>query len=188
MTGLYNKYKIEKTDGSPLDKDAEYFVLRLDKGGDREHVISSRRAIQLYAKSIMKFLPDLAKDLDRLYGAYRTIMTIRSINDNDMKVMMTQYDPEKEVTVPMDIIPDRIRFILKPDMMLIAMVNIQVEKDEDLFFYDFELIDEDTLERARTILDVQEGRLKFCEICLGMTKHFNGVCQEHDPNGEYEII
>ena len=139
MKGLYNKYKIEKSNGEPLDKDSEYFVLRLDKGGDREHVIASRRAIQIYSKSIMRFLPDLAKDIDKLYGAYRAIMTVKSISDTEAKVMMSQYKPEKEVSIPLDIIPDRIRFILKPDMMLIAMVNIQVESDDDLFFYDWRI-------------------------------------------------
>ena len=29
--GLYGKYKIEKVDGTPIDPEADYFVLRLDK-------------------------------------------------------------------------------------------------------------------------------------------------------------
>ena len=30
MKGLYNKYTITKTDGTPIDSNADYFVLRLD--------------------------------------------------------------------------------------------------------------------------------------------------------------
>lgn len=57
MSNLYNKYRIEKADGSPVDPNADYFVLRLDKD---PHALVAARA---YAKSIELEDEDLAKDL-----------------------------------------------------------------------------------------------------------------------------
>ena len=33
-TGLYGKYQIKKADGSPVDPDANYFILRIDNDPD----------------------------------------------------------------------------------------------------------------------------------------------------------
>lgn len=37
--GLFNKYKIEKTDGSPTDPDAQCFVLRIDTDDAAQHAL-----------------------------------------------------------------------------------------------------------------------------------------------------
>lgn len=55
--GLYSKYIIEKADGSPVDPDAYYFVLRLD--ADR----AARHAARTYARDIESTNPGLAADL-----------------------------------------------------------------------------------------------------------------------------
>ena len=67
-TGFHAKYRLEKTDGSDFDPDSEYFVLRLDEGGDPEHVKACRAAILTYADNIESFIPKLAKDLRERYG------------------------------------------------------------------------------------------------------------------------
>ena len=54
MKGLYAKYKVEKTDGTPTDTDAQYFVLRLDTDSH------ARFAMQAYARSIRSQNPVLA--------------------------------------------------------------------------------------------------------------------------------
>lgn len=59
IKGLYSKYKVEKTDGSPIDDEAEYFVLRVDKDPH------ARAAIRAYARSIKKDNPELAESLCR---------------------------------------------------------------------------------------------------------------------------
>ena len=41
--GLYGKYKVEKADGTPVDPEAVYFVLRVDTDGE------ARRALRVYA-------------------------------------------------------------------------------------------------------------------------------------------
>lgn len=46
MRGLYNKYTIGKADGTVVDEDAVYFVLRLDKGSE---VLACRRALREFA-------------------------------------------------------------------------------------------------------------------------------------------
>lgn len=67
--GLYQKYKIEKTNGNPINPLAEYFVLRLDQySSDLVHTEASRRAILLYAKEIKKYNPKLAEDLITRYS------------------------------------------------------------------------------------------------------------------------
>lgn len=66
--GLHAKYVISKTNGMPVDPEAEYFVLRLDDQGDKEHVEACRTAILEYARKIEHFIPDLASDLINRYG------------------------------------------------------------------------------------------------------------------------
>lgn len=66
--GLHAKYHISKVSGEPLDEDSEYFVLRLDKGGEPLHVDACRCAIMTYASVIESEHPELAKDLKRRYG------------------------------------------------------------------------------------------------------------------------
>lgn len=55
--GLYQKYVVSKADGSEIDPEAVYFVLRLDT--DRH----ARRAAWAYAASIEDENPALALDL-----------------------------------------------------------------------------------------------------------------------------
>lgn len=65
-------YIIHKRDGSPVDPDAEYFVLRLDfNGDDLRHVEACRLAIRAYAMNISDHLPLLAKDLLDKYGSVK---------------------------------------------------------------------------------------------------------------------
>jgi hypothetical protein len=62
--GLYDKYKVERLDGSsgPAGKHQEcpYFVLDLD------HDRHAKAAIRAYAKSCEKEFPKLAKDLRKM--------------------------------------------------------------------------------------------------------------------------
>jgi hypothetical protein len=47
--GLISRYKITKLDGSDVDPNAHYFVLRLDKNGsDKKHIAACRKAICVY--------------------------------------------------------------------------------------------------------------------------------------------
>ncbi len=66
--GLINKYLIVKTDGSPVDPFAEYFVLRLDYNQkDRFHREACIKAILTYAEEIEDTQPQLAKDIRERY-------------------------------------------------------------------------------------------------------------------------
>jgi hypothetical protein len=55
--GLYNKYQVTKTDGSPVDPEAEYFVLRLDTDE------AARAALACYAEHIYEKNPALADEI-----------------------------------------------------------------------------------------------------------------------------
>jgi len=61
--GLFGKYIIQKSDGSPVDEGAEYFVLRLNGDGDLKHIEACKKAILVYAEEIKDHLPLLSKDL-----------------------------------------------------------------------------------------------------------------------------
>lgn len=74
--GLHQRYYIQKIVRSgkigfeliPTDATAEYFVMRLDKGGkDFEHIKACRIGIHAYADAIEHHLPELAKDLRERY-------------------------------------------------------------------------------------------------------------------------
>ena len=58
--GIYGKYLVEKSDGSPVDPKAIYFTLRLDTDPH------ARAAVRAYAISCQAENPDLAADLINL--------------------------------------------------------------------------------------------------------------------------
>ena len=58
--GLYGKYEIKKTDGTPVDPEAVYFTLRLDTDPH------ARAAIRAYIESCRDEEPDLARDLEKV--------------------------------------------------------------------------------------------------------------------------
>ncbi len=66
--GLIHKYNITKTDGTPVNPKAKYFILRLDKHqSDPIHRKACLKAIIYYATEIAEHLPALSKDLKRKY-------------------------------------------------------------------------------------------------------------------------
>lgn len=66
--GIKHKYNITRADGSPVDPQGKYFVLRLDihDGCDQTHVLACRAAARTYADHIEHHLPALSADLRRL--------------------------------------------------------------------------------------------------------------------------
>ena len=62
--GFHQRYIIRKVDGTSVDPDAVYLVLRLDSGGsDPAHAAACRKAALCYANAIEQHLPQVAKDL-----------------------------------------------------------------------------------------------------------------------------
>jgi len=57
--GLIGKYDILKTNGTPVDPDAQYFVLRIDTD------VHARLALRAYARSVFSDNPTLARDIRR---------------------------------------------------------------------------------------------------------------------------
>lgn len=64
------KYKLEKADGSPVDPNGEYFVLKLNSK-DIHHRKASCDALKAYAESIMDVSPRFAGQLMALVSIYR---------------------------------------------------------------------------------------------------------------------
>lgn len=67
MRGLYQKYIVQKADGSPVDPNAKYIVLRVDAG---EYVQACRAAVAVFARRVWCRNPDLAYDLEQLLFQY----------------------------------------------------------------------------------------------------------------------
>lgn len=68
--GLHQRYIVSKSNGNPVDPNAEYFVLRVDlNGSDSKHIEACRKAVITYAKNIREHLPKLAQDLIERYGS-----------------------------------------------------------------------------------------------------------------------
>lgn len=66
--GLHQRYVVYKINGNPVDLNAEYFVLRVDKNGsDPKHIDACRKAVITYAENIKNHLPELAEDLINRY-------------------------------------------------------------------------------------------------------------------------
>lgn len=66
MTGLYDKYLVCHTDGGPLPKGFDSFLLRLDAGAS--HREASLAALKTYADRVSADCPQLAADLRDRYG------------------------------------------------------------------------------------------------------------------------
>lgn len=88
--GMYSKYHITKADGTPVDEDAQYFVLRLDE--DPNACV----AALAYALSVYETNVELARDvvamvLDHgVLGVYHTTTILTAIGDPDLVSTITQ--------------------------------------------------------------------------------------------------
>jgi hypothetical protein len=71
--GLYQKYIIQKNDGSPVDPNAQYFVLRIDTDPN------ARKAVLRYASLISESDPGFA---DALYQWVMKYMPADERNEN----------------------------------------------------------------------------------------------------------
>lgn len=86
---------------------------------------------------------------------HRTIMTVKHIlprgSSKLVKVMMSQWDASEEVGFPLELVPKKLQDAVKPGNMLIAEVNIEAARQEDLYFDKFELPDADALRKAKAL-------------------------------------
>ena len=86
---------------------------------------------------------------------HRTIMTVRRIEARGahklVKVIMSQWNVSQEVGFPLAMVPKKFQTSVKPGGLLIAQVNIEAARSEDLFFDKFELPDADVLKKAKSL-------------------------------------
>jgi len=65
--GLHQRYRVSKSDGSPVDPRAIYFVLRLDGfGSDPGHIAACRAAALAYAANAPEWMKQTADELKHL--------------------------------------------------------------------------------------------------------------------------
>ena len=117
-------------------------------------------AMQLKSKSLESGLLEANREVrehspSRERMSHRTILTIRSIIEKGttiiVKVMMSQWNAQIEVGFPLELIPARIHSSIVPGAMLIAQVNIEATRAEDLFFENFEQPDSNALKKSKTL-------------------------------------
>lgn len=72
-------------------------------------------------------------------------MTIKDINNGIVTVMIGQWFPDKEAHFPIGIIPEGIKSYILVGNLLLAKVNLDADKSEDLIFEDFEIPDQDII-------------------------------------------
>lgn len=65
--GLHHKYIISRTDGTPINPDNEYFLLKVKGEGDPKHIEACQIALLAYAGAIQEHLPKLADDIFEKY-------------------------------------------------------------------------------------------------------------------------
>jgi hypothetical protein len=65
--GLKLKYLLSKVDGTPVDPEGDYFILKLNSK-NQWHREASRKAILAYAESVKIGAPQLAADIIKKYG------------------------------------------------------------------------------------------------------------------------
>lgn len=79
----------------------------------------------------------------------KAIMTITDVikqgGMNVIKVVLIQWDINTEVGFPTTMLPKKMSKIIKPGQMLLADVNVDAEKPEDLFFENFSLPNDEIL-------------------------------------------
>lgn len=64
MEGLKKKYIINKADGSPMNPNAKYFILRYDEGmKDKKFLSCSRRALFEFCLDMIPINPLLSQEL-----------------------------------------------------------------------------------------------------------------------------
>jgi hypothetical protein len=80
--GWYGKYIIEKSDGSPIDPDAEYFVIRIDKDP------AARIAARAYAGAIKYKNQQLYKDIITKCSVYENASS--AINKTAVENIITE--------------------------------------------------------------------------------------------------
>lgn len=78
---------------------------------------------------------------------YRTIMTIKRIEENYIFAISGQWDPNKEFSFNKSIVPDHIIGSLNTNDLLIADMNLEEDKKENLELFNFELPDPDLIKK-----------------------------------------
>lgn len=84
--GYYIKYHIEKTDGTPVDPNASYFVLRIDKD------IHAARAAMAYAKSCADTNVRLSDDLRRIIADHFPELAQRDQESITLATMLSAHN------------------------------------------------------------------------------------------------
>ena len=103
MDGLIQKYNITKADGSAVDKNARYFVLRVDDCKEEDdkitlaHRKACKKALGMYMYEMRSILPELVDDLRYIWHIhecdYYNLLTTLNERAIDMFFATTNYKP-----------------------------------------------------------------------------------------------
>lgn len=101
--GLINKYIIRRVDGTPINPDNHYFVLKYEGDGDEKHINACRKALRVYAEEVRDFLPELSEELVATLRRLDTITRLEVLHKMAVEEGMfndtTPITPEPPVAV-----------------------------------------------------------------------------------------
>lgn len=122
--GIQKKYLISHTDGSPVDPDAFYWVLRIDSGGDPKHVAACRAAWRVYADEIKEELPLLAEDIYRTLDRYQTIDDLQhSVKQISAEISMKPSELKALIAGPLADAKPRLREELAKPLVCLRIIH-----------------------------------------------------------------
>lgn len=88
--GLYGKYTILKSDGTPIPEEQEFFVLRLDEWCEPNHLKACREAVLKYAEEIHSYLPKLSEDIQKRWRSLKEERQFTELSVKRIDTMMEE--------------------------------------------------------------------------------------------------
>ena len=138
------KYHITKADGSPVDPDAVYFVLRLDNHSRPDH-LACRSALQTYAREVRTVDPGAHQAAQEILDRTRPPLTLRStIFDRVKKVLCEEFGAHADNVTAEALLVDH----LGMDSLDTIEAAMAIEQEFAI------TVSEEAAERCRTVNDV----------------------------------
>jgi len=82
------------------------------------------------------------KEVPLMRRPRRTIVLVEEVRDGprgkQIIAFVPQWKPDEAVSFPLELVPAKLRSGLQLDSILLAMVNVDAERGDDLFFDNFE--------------------------------------------------
>lgn len=111
------------------DEGSEYFVMRLDEGGqDPEHIKACRIGVNAYAEAIAHHLPELSKDLKERYPVKEEGLTGVVKGDEDALLAISKFAVNNKFKEPLTNNTTAVWFVDIPKLIDFIRQNYKLSK------------------------------------------------------------